>query len=136
MNSTSATSCWLRSTWNYIGEPATYVYRHALLTRIQVLSRSGRFAEALGDAQIAVDLGKAAEDILFSHLAFAKAQLLVALSDPASAITILDGVALSVVLQPPDVYALYEGVLRAPPLLREFAAARTHFERARRIMEH
>jgi transcriptional regulator with PAS, ATPase and Fis domain len=114
-----------------------YVYRHAILTRAQVLHRCGRCAEALTHAQAAIDLAESSADVLLLHLAVVtKAQLLVATSDIPAAIRALDKIALSVALQSPDVFALYEGVI-ASVLVAEKngTSAVGHFERARRIFE-
>jgi tetratricopeptide (TPR) repeat protein len=116
---------------------ASYVYRHSLLTRINVLSRCGRFDEALTHAQVAIDLGRSSADDLFFHLAvLTKAQLLVTTSNVPAAISTMDGIALTVALQPPDVYALYEGVIACALLAeKDRTGARAHFDRARRIYE-
>ena len=123
--------------FNSLERPASYVYRHALLTRIQVMCGGGQLEASLAHAQTAVDLGILSEDTLFLHLAvLTKAQLLVATSDVPTAMAAIDGISLSVALQPPDVYALYEGVLASALWAeRNPTSARSHFERAKRIYE-
>ena len=105
-----------------------YVYRHALLTRAHVLYRSGRFGEALTHAQGAIELGRSSADVLLLHLAvLTKAQILVTTSDVTAAISEMDEIALSVALQPPDVFALYEGVIACALLAKNRMACSTSF---------
>jgi tetratricopeptide (TPR) repeat protein len=109
-----------------------YVFRHALLTRAHVLYRSGQYGEALTHAQSAIELGRSSADVLLLHLAvLMKAQILVTTSDVTAAMRAIHGISVSVASQPPDVFALYEGVI-ACALWSENSqsGARQHFERA------
>ena len=114
-----------------------YVYRHALLTRVNAWSRSGRVQDALAEVDTAIHLAETSGDGLLFHVAtLTKAELLANTARVVEAIRVIEHVSLTVGLQPPDVYALYERVL-ACALWKENnkTAASSHIARAKRIYE-
>jgi DNA-binding NtrC family response regulator len=112
-----------------------YVYRHALLTRAHTLSRCGRFDEALDQVEVTVQLAETSGDVLLLHLAvLTKAELLAITSRAAESLETMERVVLSVIRQPPEVYALYERVLAcALSSENNWNQARAHFQRAARL---
>ena len=111
-----------------------YVYRHYLFTRARFLERSSRFEEALEQIQILIELTTAANDRLLQSVALlTQAGLLLHLSRFDEAVEQLHLVATRLAGQPPDVYAMYEGVIACGLATTFPHEARGHFERARRI---
>ena len=114
-----------------------YVYRHALFTRVQMWSRTGRIQQAIEQIDAVLDLAKTSNDGILLHVAcLTKAELLARASRVRAAMQVITNVSVTVTQQPPDICALYERTLAFT--LRQDnrqKAAHSHFDRARRIYE-
>jgi tetratricopeptide (TPR) repeat protein len=99
------------------------------------LSRCGRFDEALDQVEVTVQLAETSGDVLLLHLAvLTKAELLAITSRVAESLETMERVVVSVIRQPPEVYALYERVLAcALSSENNWNQARAHFQRAARL---
>jgi len=109
-----------------------YVYRHALLTRIDLLIRQDKLADALARADEAISLAHHCGDQLLMTLAqLARVDILSALGDPRGAALTLGDVAAHIQSAPPSVRGEYHRVL-ACASLREGRAAEAdrHAQRA------
>ncbi len=120
---------------NFLGSKTSFVYRHALLTRVDFLSRLGRLDEALRHVETVIELAEeSADSMLFHTGVLTKAELLVATGGMKDVAATIDPIAVTIGSQPPDVYALYQRVIaRAVSREGNSTDAKRHFERARRI---
>ncbi len=115
-----------------IEDKTLYVYRHALLTRIDLLIRQDRLADALACADEAISIARHCGDQLLLTLArLARVDILSSLGDPTGAALTLRDVADSIQTAPPSVRGEYHRVL-ACATLREGrpAEADRHADRA------
>src|SRR5581483_6578428 len=111
-----------------------YVYRHALLTRIALLIRQDKLADALARADEAISLAHHCGDQLLMTLAqLARVDILSALGDPRGAALTLGDVAAHIQSAPPSVRGEYHRVL-ACASLREGRAAEAD-QHARRAIQ-
>src|SRR5471030_1863696 len=89
-----------------------YAYRYSLLSRARLLQRLGELDEALALSETAIRLAAASGDVWLYHLVvLSKAELLDDEQREGETLEAMEGIALSVAAQPPDVYALYQRAL-------------------------
>jgi transcriptional regulator with PAS, ATPase and Fis domain/tetratricopeptide (TPR) repeat protein len=115
--------------------PARYVYRHALLLRAVALARRGHYQEAIDQLKTTQSLADNSGDSLLLHLAIlTRVELLGISGHTREALEALERVHLSILSQPPDVYALHERAI-ASTLWSDgqHHAAVGHINRAERI---
>jgi DNA-binding NtrC family response regulator len=114
-----------------------YVYRHAQLTRTQLLAHQMRWSEALVSAEWLVEVASLAGDHLLGQIALlTKAELLQQVGDVPEAMKTLDVVVETLAQQPPDLYGHYERILAcALASGGDCDTGRVHLERARRVYQ-
>jgi DNA-binding NtrC family response regulator/tetratricopeptide (TPR) repeat protein len=114
-----------------------YVYRHAQLTRTQLLAHQRRWDDALVSAGSLVELASDAGDHLLGQIALlTRAELLQQAGDVREAMKILDVVVETLAQQPPDLYGQYERMLACSLATDGDRDAGTrHLERARRVYQ-
>src|SRR6185503_622738 len=90
----------------FLESETSYVYRHALLTRVQFLSRVDRLNEAVTVVDHVIRLASAAADSMLFHTAvLTKAELLVAAGRLRDFNQTVELIGTTISLQPPDTYA-------------------------------
>jgi DNA-binding NtrC family response regulator/tetratricopeptide (TPR) repeat protein len=114
-----------------------YVYRHAQLTRTQLLAHQMRWDDALVSADSLVELASDAGDHLLRQIALlTKAELLQQVGDVREAMKTLDVVVETLAQQPPDLYGHYERILAcALASGGDCGTGTMHLERARRVYQ-
>jgi DNA-binding NtrC family response regulator/tetratricopeptide (TPR) repeat protein len=114
-----------------------YVYRHAQLTRTQLLAHQMRWGDALISAGSLVELASDAGDHLLGQIALlTKAELLQQAGDVREAMRTLDVVVETLAQQPPDLYGQYERILAcALASDGDRDTGTMHLERARRVYQ-
>jgi len=122
----------------FLESETSYVYRHALLTRVQFLSRVDRLNEAVTVVDHVIRLASAAADSMLFHTAvLTKAELLVAAGRLRDFNQTVELIGTTISLQPPDTYAFYQSVVaRAIAATGDVAVASRHLSRAKRIYEN
>jgi DNA-binding NtrC family response regulator len=118
-------------------EQRLYVYRHAQLTRTQLLAHQLRWDDALVSAGSLVELAGDAGDHLLRQIALlTKAELLQQVGDVREAMKTLDVVVETLAQQPPDLYGHYERILAcALACGGDCDTGSLHLERARRVYQ-
>jgi DNA-binding NtrC family response regulator len=113
-----------------------YAYRHALLTRTQLLARQGHFHDALASVESVLQLASEAHDHLLHQVGLiTKADLQRQLGRTRESFATLDLVVSSLTQQPPDLYADYERVIACALAATGESEAAIHFDRAKRMYE-
>ena len=114
-----------------------YAYRHAKLTRTQLLIRQGSTGEALASAEsLAQIAGEAGDRLLHQVALLTKAELLQQIGRGGESMAMLDLVTDALAQHPPDLYAHYERILAvALATDGDFGTAERHFDRAKRLYE-
>ena len=116
---------------------ALYSYRYALLTRVQLLARQGAVDESLATTDSILKIADSSGDHLLSTQALlTKAELLQQANRIHESLPILNELVGSLATYPPDLYAHYERILACGlASLGDLDAARSHFDRAKRIYD-
>jgi DNA-binding NtrC family response regulator len=114
-----------------------YVFRHALLTKAEVLARQHRWDESLATLDRVSALARVADDqTLATAASLLRAETLLHLDRPADAWQSIADTVPSLTSHPPDMYALYERVVASVLAgTGDVAAGRRHQDRARVIYQ-
>jgi DNA-binding NtrC family response regulator/tetratricopeptide (TPR) repeat protein len=112
-----------------------FAHRYTLLTRIQLLARQSRFDDALAASESLESVANRSGDhLLFTMALLTKAELLQQTNRLEESTATLDTIVMDLLVNPPELHAHYERILAcALAAGGNTDAARTHYERSKRI---